>query len=266
MNSAEKKMTSLLKDLKENHHVIAIKTEFEAEGASVEEIKRLKELISNTDLDLTIKIGGCEAVTDAQEAKNIGISSLVAPMIETPYAMKKYVKTILSIFSEEERKNKNFLINIETITGYNNLNDILYDEEFKILDGIVLGRGDMSRSIGLTRDDVNSNQVLNIADSISKKIKDINKLFFVGGGISAASATFLKQLPYLSGFQTRKVVFDSKALTNKDTVEGILKAIEFEVLWLENKKEYSCYTKRDENRVQMLLKSNNLIKTNSIFK
>ena len=255
----KQKIILALKDLKENHHVVGVKAEFESEGSSYEEVFRLKDLASEVGLKLTIKIGGCEAITDMQEAKNIGSSTIVAPMIESPYAMKKYVKAINSVFSEEERKILKFLINIETITGYNNLNDIISSEEFSSLNGFVLGRGDMTGSIGLTRDDVNSNQIYNIALSMATKAKDFNKLFFVGGGVSIESIPFFKKLPHLSGFQTRKIVFDSSALINERAEKGILKAIGFEILWLKNKQEYSCLTKNDEARIKMLSKYNDLI-------
>ena len=55
MNLLERKMLDALKDLKENHHVIGIKAEFEAEGTRMEEALRLKEVITKAGLDLFIK-------------------------------------------------------------------------------------------------------------------------------------------------------------------------------------------------------------------
>ena len=63
MNQLEKKMVNTLIDLRENHHVVGIKAEFEAEGTRLEEALRLKEVVTKAGLDLTIKIGGCEAIT-----------------------------------------------------------------------------------------------------------------------------------------------------------------------------------------------------------
>ena len=54
----------LLCDLKENCHAVAVKSEFESEGASYDEILYLKKLISPLPLELTVKIGGCEAIRD----------------------------------------------------------------------------------------------------------------------------------------------------------------------------------------------------------
>jgi len=62
MKSQERKMVDILMDLKENHHVIGVKTEFEDEGTQLEEATRLKEIVTMSGLDLTIKVGGCGAL------------------------------------------------------------------------------------------------------------------------------------------------------------------------------------------------------------
>ena len=83
MNRIERKMLDLLNDLKKNHSVIAIKAEFEAEGSRTEELVKLNEVVFRADMDLYIKIGGCEAVRDLDECRMLGASGIMAPMIET---------------------------------------------------------------------------------------------------------------------------------------------------------------------------------------
>lgn len=254
MNQLEKKMVNTLIDLRENHHVLGIKAEFEAEGTRLEEALRLKEVVTKAGLDLTIKIGGCEAIKDMYDARTIGVSAIVAPMIETPYAMKKYAQAVKFVFPEEERKEVKFLVNIETITGFNNLDEMIKSKSFSELDGIVLGRVDMTGSMGMTREDINSNAILNIAQKMSQKMQMVNKDMVIGGGVSAHSLPFFKELPYLSRFETRKIIYDAQsALKDPCADKGILKAVGFELMWLRNKREfYGMIYREDEARLQML--------------
>lgn len=254
MNSLENKMVEILSDLKQHHHVTGIKAEFEAEGTRIEEAMRLKEVITKADLELTIKVGGCEAIKDMYDARSIGVNTIVAPMIETPYAMKKYVKATKFIFPEDERKTIKFLINIETITGFKNLPEMIAAPEFKEITGIVLGRVDMTGSMGLTREDINSEEIFQIALSLSNQMKPTGKDMVIGGGVSAHSLPFFKRLPYLSRFETRKLIFDApKALKDTNADKGILKAVGFELMWLKNKRDfYGMIFKEDEARLTML--------------
>ena len=135
MNTLEKKLINTLIDLKKNHNITSVKAEFEDEGSGIEETIRLKEIATQVGLDFTIKIGGCGALKDLHDAKKIVVNSIVAPMVESAYAMKKFVHATKQVFSEDERNRISFFINIETITGYNNLDDILSKPEIKEITG-----------------------------------------------------------------------------------------------------------------------------------
>ena len=255
MNKLEKNMVETLIDLKNNHHVVGIKAEFEAEGTRIEEAMRLKEVVTRAGLDLTIKIGGCEAIKDMYESRVIGVAKIIAPMVETAYALKKYIGATKLVFPNDEDEVK-FLVNIETITGFNNLDEMLAIPESKKLFGIVLGRVDMTGSMGLSRDDINSDEILKIAQVIATKAKQHNLKLVIGGGVSAASIPFFKQLPEdsLYCFETRKVIFDArKAVYDPKNEAGILKAVGFELMWLKNKREfYGMIHAEDEQRLVML--------------
>ena len=254
MNNLEKKMVEVLTDLRENHHVVGVKAEFEAEGTRLEEALRLKEVVTKANLDLTIKIGGCEAIKDMYDARTIGVKAIIAPMIETPYAMQKYINATKFVFPEEERKDMNFLVHIETITGFNNLKEIISSPYFNDLSGIVLGRVDMTGSMGLSREDINSEVIFNVASPMSSAVKAAGKDFVIGGGVSSYSIDFFKRLPYISRFETRKIIFDAnKAINDKNAGAGILKAVGFELMWLKNKHAfYGTIYKEDDVRLQML--------------
>lgn len=255
MNILEKKMVAILQDLKENHHVVGVKAEFEAEGTRLEEAMRLKEVVSKAGLDLTIKIGGCEAIKDMYEARVIGVNKIVAPMVETAYALKKYLMATKLVFSVEEREEVDFFVNIETITGFNNLDEMLSIPEAKDLNGIVLGRVDMTGSMGLGREEVNSDKIFNIAKAIGEKIKDRDMALLIGGAVSAESLPFFRKLPagFLTRYETRKVIFQCPGALEESADKAILKAVGFELMWLKNKRDfYGTIHKEDEQRLAML--------------
>ncbi len=256
MNILEKKMMNILIDLRENHHVIGVKAEFESEGTRLEEALRLKEVVTRAGLDLTIKIGGCEALKDMYDARVIGVNAIVAPMIESPYAVKKYIQSTKLAFPEEEWGDIKFLINIETIYGFNYLEDILNSESGQLLTGVVLGRVDMTGSLGMTREDINDDRILSYAIQIAEKLKIHNKELVIGGGVSAASLPFFNRLPEgaLTRFETRKIIFDAqKAVKDPATDKGLLKAVGFELMWLKNKRDfYGSIHHEDSKRIDML--------------
>ena len=254
MNINEKKMVDLLKQLKQEFHVSGVKAEFEAEGTRLEEAMRLKEISLKADLEMTIKIGGCEAIRDMFESQSLGANHIVAPMVETPYALKKYLGAVKLAFSEEQRADIEFLVNIETITAVKNFSEMLKLPEISQLDGVVLGRVDLTGSMGLDRESVNGKEVQDIALQVSSLAKKHHLKVVVGGAVSVASIPFFAQFPAggIDRFETRKVVFDCPgALSNREA--AFLKAVEFEILWLKNKKSYyGTIHQEDDARLAMM--------------
>lgn len=262
MNLIEKKMLEVLKDLKENFGVLGVKAEFEAEGTRVDELLRLIEIVRKLDLKLGIKIGGCEAMKDLMECKQFGTEYIIAPMVETDYALKKYIEAKNKIFDMEERKDTEFLINVETKTSFENINKMIemnssYSETEKI-NGWVFGRVDYSMSIGYSREDINiedNNLVTNDILKVSDLAKKNNMNLVVGGGISLDALNILKKIDknYLDRFETRKVIFSREALKINNLDQGMLQAVNFELLWLKNKKNYyGSIFKEDDKRIEML--------------
>jgi len=257
MNILEREMILLLKDLKENYNVIEIKAEFEAEASRMVELSRLKDVISSVGLTLMMKIGGVEAITDIYNCLTIGVTGIVAPMAETAYAMSKYIKAIEKYVPEDNQEDIEFAANIETITAYKNIDEILNTKGINLLASMTVGRVDFTTSMGLDRSGVNSKEMLKIVRNIFKKLKAKGFKAGLGGAISPESIPFLKQLDegnLIDKFETRKVVFKNSAI-NKNIEEGITKAVEFELLWLKSKKRYySRANAEDDIRIEMLEK------------
>jgi hypothetical protein len=93
MNGTEKKMVEVLRTLRERHGVTAVKVNMEAEGIRLEEMLRTKDITLNAGVELTVKIGGCEAVTDLRLARYFSSAkgdSIIGPMtVPTPYILAR---------------------------------------------------------------------------------------------------------------------------------------------------------------------------------
>jgi len=251
MNNTEKKMLDILRYLKAEHNVIAIKAEFEAEGSRTDELVMLNEIIFRADMKLYIKIGGCEAVRDLDQCRLLGASGIMAPMIESPFAMKKFVNAAKKVYRNDWHDIE-WIINAETITCHKNLDAIL-DEAVGFLTTVSIGRVDLSSSMGLSRKEINGAKVLETASDIAKRSKDRGFIVNFGGGISFDAIPFIQMMyPLNDRFETRKVVFHA---TDNEKVlkDGILKAMEFETLYLKNKCEYyDRMAIEDRERLKMM--------------
>jgi 4-hydroxy-2-oxoheptanedioate aldolase len=255
MNKLEKQMVELLLEMKNKYHVIGVKAEFEAEGTRMEEAMRLKEVSLKAGLGLNLKIGGCEAIKDMFDALSLGVERIIAPMVETPYALKKYLQATKIAFADQDSEVE-FLINLETITSFNQFEAMLEIPEISYLSGIVIGRVDLTGSMGLPRTAINDSEILNIALKMSSMAKSKGLQVVIGGGVSVHSKEFFNSFPHnhLDRFETRKLVFGCpEALKNPE--EAFLKAVEFELLWLKNKKKYyGSIHREDDERLAMMEK------------
>ncbi len=256
MNVLEYEMVEVLKRLKNDYGVFEIKAEYENEGSRQEELLRLKDVTGKVDLPIIMKIGGVEAVTDIYNAITLGTKGIIAPMAETKFAVSKFIKAIDTFVAEDNREDIEFAINIETITAYKNIDDILSLKDLSLLSGVTVGRVDFTASMGKDRSFADSNEMLNYCIEIFSKCRDKSLKCGLGGAISANSSEFIKSLiskNLIDKYETRKVVYHKDAI--KNIKEGILAGVEFELLWLKSKRRYYHRIKNeDEKRIQMLEK------------
>lgn len=255
MNAKERKMLDILKRGRDEYGFVGVKAEFEAEGTRTDELLRLIELARKADLKLAVKIGGCEAMRDLMEVKQIGVDYIIAPMVETPYALWKFIDAKNKIYTDEEQTDVKFLTNLETVTGYKNITGII-DKAKTGLNGLVFGRVDFVMSEGRNgRQDINENDVTERILHVAELCRINNLELVVGGGVSMDSIDALKRIQQvqLSRYETRKIIFDGAAINNPNAKEALIDAVQFELLWLQNKRDYygSIYNE-DAKRIEML--------------
>ena len=87
-------ITNKLKDLHNVHGAYALKASFEDEGVTDCDLSDLVLLSGGTGLKVYVKIGGCEANRDIERCLRLGIKGIVAPMVESRFALQKFSESI----------------------------------------------------------------------------------------------------------------------------------------------------------------------------
>lgn len=246
-------MLDMLYRGRDHYGVVAIKAEFEAEGTRSDELLRLLHLTHYANLKVALKIGGCEAVSDLQASKLYGIDYIIAPMVETRYALTKYIEAKDRIYGANPQ-GTNFLFNLETQTTLENFRNMLPIAQAAI-DGVVFGRVDFTLSRDMRRDAINDCSITEAVLEVARGCVEHGLELVVGGSVSVASIPALRTIRSirLDRFETRKVVFDGAALDSASIEAGIQNAVDFELAWLTNKRDYyDGIAQEDAARIAMM--------------
>ena len=223
-----KKISTILKDLKKLG-VSGVKQSTEDEGSSFDDILLMRKITKRIGVNLNVKVGGCEAKNDIFFCKRAKVNGIVAPMVESKYALKKFIQCA-------GRNKKNLLfMNFETNLAVRNLKSIVSSEYFKFIDGVIVGRSDLAGSMDKKKKYVNSKQIFKIAENCYKqiiKVVDRKIILKMGGSITPESKIFISRLynkNLLDFIETRniEIKLSDKSINNLDKI--ILKAFEFEI-------------------------------------
>lgn len=201
----------------------ALKGEFEAEGLSREELAVEVAWAARRDIDYLCKIGGCEARSDLLFLERIGVASVVAPMIESGFAMSKYMDALPGDqFSHVG-------VTIETETAVERIEAIL--DAGRRLTNVTVGRSDLTASFGGT--DVDGDQTMGMVRTVARAARARGLEVTMGGGVNVqtrrliAADTELATL--IACVETRKVVIPVPAFLEPGVLEQAI-AVELALL------------------------------------
>ena len=248
-----KQLKDSLEELK-NLGIVGVKQSTEDEGAIYEDISLIRDISRSCGLELNLKIGGCEAKTDISFCNFIKVDGIVAPMIESEFALQKFTESVSHL------EDTNFYINIESSVAVDNLEKIIQSSSFDTLKGIVIGRSDLAKSYGYGKEMVDSQKMQDKIYDILKACSKKSPKMTMGGNINKQSIVFIEKLyreNLLHLIETRNIIIDLKKAFSND-LETVLKmALIFESTWLKFKaskylmhgKEYMDRAKQIEKRI-----------------
>jgi hypothetical protein len=202
-----------------------LKGEFEAEGLTQQELAAEVVWASKRELDYLVKIGGCEAKSDIEFLQKLGVTSVVAPMIESPFAMSKYMGMLPNGAFDHVG------VTIETFYAVERIEAIL-DAGTK-LTNVTIGRSDLTASFG--GKGTNSPETLEKTLVVARAAKTRGLEVTMGGSVDAGTRAFLRDghelRDLIDAVETRKVVMPMEDFLEDGTLEDSIK-VECELLQL----------------------------------
>lgn len=235
-----------------NLNALYLKGSFEDEGISLFDLQDLMINSNKIRIPVAIKVGGCEARNDIKNCLRAGVSSIVAPMIESNFAAQKFIQAMDSLCAYNIVDKH---INIETQAACINIKNIL-ENNHENLTGIVVGRSDLACSMGLTKKDVDSQEIIKYVEKSLIAAKQLGLTTTLGGSVGARSAEIIANFSYkglLDRFETRAVVF-SAAIDTEYIKKQINTAIEYEIELLKERRDFhSKLVEKHENRIKIMM-------------
>jgi len=194
--------------------IISLKGEFEAEGLSRDSVAAEAAFAVRNGLPYLVKIGGCEAKSDMRFLMMQGIRSVVAPMIESAFAMSKYQDML------PEGAFDHVGVTIETVDAVERIDAIL-DAGVK-LNEVTVGRSDLTASYG--GKDVNGAQTVAMVKTVARAARERGMPTTMGGSVNAKTFDLLRQDAELRDLvtcvETRKCVMKVDSFLERGALEA----------------------------------------------
>ena len=234
-----KKIINYLKKLKKQN-IVAVKQSLEDEGASFEELTLMRQITKKASLKHNVKVGGCEAKTDIYFCEKLGVDGIVAPMVESNYALRKFMQII------SKNKKQSLYVNLESIQAFKNINQMIKTKNFKKLRGIVIGRSDLAGSLNLQKSEVDSKKIFKLVLNLLKKIKRKKVTTKMGGSLTTRSLDFankLYKMKLLDSVETRNIEIKLSDQVFNNFNKLIIDIFNFELEWIKYKQKRFSKTK-----------------------
>ncbi|MEC4983921.1 MAG: aldolase/citrate lyase family protein [Oscillatoria sp. PMC 1068.18] len=256
-------LTAMLKLMNSQYGLCSLKAGTEWEDMNYSEIEYLYAL-GQKELPILVKIAGPEAKTDLRHLRAIGVNGLLCPMVESEYALEKFVITAQKAYAESNIE-PTLAINIKTIAGYQKLNEILNNPYFKAIDTVVIGRLDLSLSMQINN--VDNPEVVQITQNLANQVRRLGKHVSVGGFVNPSSAVSLQEFN-IDRLSTIHTMFDLNRVT--DVTASVWKGIEFEIAFYQslieiNPSRKEFYQSRIATSQAKLDKASSLLQTSEQF-
>lgn len=201
----------------------SLKGEFEAEGLSREELAVEVAWAARRGIDYLCKIGGCEAKSDLLFLERLGVTAVVAPMIESAFAMSKYMDALPAGHF------RHVGVTIETVDAVERIEAIL--NAGTRLTNVTIGRSDLTASFGGSGVDGERTMVMVRTVAAAARARGLEVT--MGGGVNARTRDLLAGDAELAGaiacVETRKVVIPVPAFIQPGALEHAIE-IELELL------------------------------------
>lgn len=198
----------------------SLKGEFEAEGLTRDELAVEVAWAARRGIDYLCKIGGCEAKSDLSFLERLGVTSVVAPMIESAFAMSKYMDALPADHF------RHIGVTIETTDAVDRIEAIL--DAGTRLTNVTLGRSDLTASF--SGRGVDSDETMVMVRAVARAAHGRGLEVTMGGGVNVRTREMLRNDADLAAsiacVETRKVVIPVTAFLETGVLE---RAIEIEL-------------------------------------